>query len=465
MEVRDIHWVMTGTGGELRRGEPRTPVTRISTDSRTVGVGEVFVALRGDRFDGHDFLGAVASAGVAGMVIASDWTGPVPGNGAVVTVRDTRAALGRLAGMYRSEFRLPVVAVAGSNGKTTSKDMLAGLLGGVGPVLSSEASFNNDVGVPLTLLRLGSGHRVAVLEAGTNHPGELAPLLELIRPQFGLLTGIGREHLEHFGDVAGVAKEEGALAEAMDPEGVLVMNGDSGFSDGVAARCRGRVIRFGTRPGDGWRVVSSRADWDGERFELESEVAGWSGGWRVGVPGRHMAVNAAGALAMASRLGVEPDAARGALERFRGAKQRLEVLEAGGVRVLNDCYNANADSMLAALETLYDLPCTGRRVAVLGDMNELGSDSEPAHGEVGVRAARVADALFTQGRHAGRTGAAARSAGAGMVMEEADVDGLIRAVGDYVRPGDVVLVKASRSARLERVTSGLLARLGGGGRS
>jgi len=330
----------------------------------------------------------------------------------------------------------------------------------LGSVHRSEASFNNDVGVPLTLLGLGSGHRVAVLEAGTNHPGELAPLLGSIAPQVGVLTGIGREHLEHFGSLDGVAEEEGTIASVLPPDGLLVLNGDSGFSEGIAARCCGEVVRFGEGAGNAWRVVSSRSTWEGQEFELATPVPGWTGTWRVGVPGRHMAVNAVGALAVACRLGVSAEAARTALAGFRATKQRMEVLEAGGVRILNDCYNANADSMAAALQTLFDLPCAGRRVAVLGDMAELGPASEPAHGEVGMLAVGRADLLFAVGQRAGVTAGAAAASGMDGVSAHADVESLLPVLLETVRPGDVVLVKASRSARLERVTAGLLGRLG-----
>ena len=460
METRDMNWVATATGGTLRPGSAAVRFERVSTDSRTAGPGDLFVALRGERFDAHDFLPEVVARGVAGILVADGCEPRSTGSVAVVTVPDTRVALGRMAAKYRSEFSLPVVCVVGSNGKTTTKDLLAGLVATLGAVHRSEASFNNDVGVPLTLLGLGSNHRVAVLEAGTNHPGELAPLLGSIAPQVGVLTGIGREHLEHFGSLDGVAEEEGTIASVLPPDGLLVLNGDSGFSEGIAARCRAEVVRFGEGAGNAWRVVSSRSTWEGQEFELATPAPGWSGTWRVGVPGRHMAVNAAGALAAACRLGVSAEAARTALARFRATKQRMEVLEAGGIRILNDCYNANADSMAAALQTLFDLPCAGRRVAVLGDMAELGPASEPAHGEVGMLAVGRADLLFAVGQRAGLTAGAAAAAGMGGVSAHADVESLLPVLLATVRPGDVVLVKASRSARLERVTAGLLGRLG-----
>jgi UDP-N-acetylmuramoyl-tripeptide--D-alanyl-D-alanine ligase len=460
MEARDMNWVALASGGKFRSGSAAAPVLRVSTDSRTAGPGDLFVALRGERFDAHDFLPEVVARGVAGVLVAEGCEPRATGNAAVVTVPDTRVGLGRMAAKYRSEYPLPVVCVVGSNGKTTTKDLLAALVAGLGPVHRSEASFNNDVGVPLTLLGLGAGHRVAVLEAGTNHPGELAPLLASIAPKVGVLTGIGREHLEHFGSLEGVAAEEGTIASVLPADGLLVMNGDGDFADGIAARCRAEVVRFGEGVGNAWRVVSSRSTWEGQEFELASPVTGWSGLWRVGVPGRHMAVNAAGALAAACRLGVSVEPARTALAGFRATKQRLEVLEAGGVRILNDCYNANADSMAAALQTLFDLPCAGRRVAVLGDMAELGPASEPAHGEVGMLAVGRVDMLFAVGQRAGVTAGAAAAAGMDGVSAHADVESLLPVLLEAVRPGDVVLIKASRSARLERVTAGLLARLG-----
>lgn len=462
MEARDIGWVVAASGGELCGGNPATRVTGVSTDSRVAGPGDLFVALRGEQFDGHDFVLEVMGRGVAGVMVerarAGEWTGL---GAAVVGVEETRVGMGRMASAYRGEHSPEMVCVAGSNGKTTTKELLAAVLGTCGPVLRSEASFNNDVGVPLTLLRLGAGDRVAVLEAGTNHPGELAVLLGMIRPRIGVLTGIGREHLEHFVDLAGVAREEGALAEVLGEEGLLVLNGDAPFADEIAARSRARVLRFGMGEGNPWRVVKSWSTWEGEEFELVTPKAGWTGRWRVGVPGRHMAGNAAAALAVSSELGVDVDAARQALSGFRGARRRMEVVEAGGVRILDDCYNANADSMVAALETLEGLPCSGRRIAVLGDMAELGAASGAAHDEIGRRAARAADLLFAVGARSAGTAGAARAAGMGRVWAASGVDEVMPWLATEVRAGDVVLVKASRSSRLERVTAGLVGHLRG----
>jgi len=462
MEVRDMGWVVTASGGELRCGDPTTRVTGITTDSRVAGPGDLFVALRGDRFDGHDFVSEVMGRGVAGVMVARARAGEWDGlGGCVVAVDETRGAMGRMAAVYRGEFAPQMVCVAGSNGKTTTKELLAAILGTCGPVLRSEASFNNDVGVPLTLLRLGRGDRVAVLEAGTNRPGELAVLLGMIRPRIGVLTGIGREHLEHFVDLAGVAQEEGSLAEALDAEGLLVLNGDAPFAEAIAARSRARVLRFGFGEGNAWRVVRHGSTWEGEEFELATPRVEWAGRWRVGVPGRHMAGNAAAALVVAAELGVDAGAARQALAEFRGARRRMEVVESGGVRILDDCYNANADSMGAALDTLGALPCEGRRIAVLGDMAELGETSAAAHEEIGRRVARVADLFFAVGTRSGGTAGAAVAEGMKRVWAASGVDEVMPWLKTEVRAGDVVLVKASRSSRLERVTAGLVSQLRG----
>lgn len=449
-------WAAAATRGQLLAGDPATEYRGVTTDSREARAGNLFVALSGDRFDGHDFLPDVAARGVAGVMISAAHAVRAPRGVCVVAVDVPRAGYGRLAGQHRLGFGIPVVCVAGSNGKTTTKELLAALLSTAGETLRSESSFNNDVGVPHTLLRLDAGHRFAVVEAGTNHPGELAALLEIIRPDHGILTSIGQEHLEFFGDLEGVAREEGALAEALPEGGMLVLPAATPFADAIARRTRARVVRVDWDGGRGdWSARITGGDWASTRFEVACPCAGWDGGWTLSLPGRHNVLNAVAAMAVASRLGVDPAAARAALASFRPPRQRMNVVEAGGVRLLDDTYNANADSMRAALQTLSDLPCAGRRVAVLGDMAELGAMAEAAHGEVGRFAAKAVDALFTVGRHASLTASAARAAGLATTAECGDADAAASALAGYVRPGDAVLVKASRSARLERVASAL----------
>src|SRR6267154_2738094 len=259
MDFRSLKFVVAACAGEQLSGSPEATVGRVCSDSRQARPGDLFFALKGDRFDGHDFLAEVARQGATAVVAARD---KVPANlpCAVIAVDDPRRALGRLAAVYRADFDLPVVAVGGSNGKTTTKELLAAVLRQKLKTLWSEASFNNDVGVPVTLLRLEKSHGAAVLEAGTNHPGELAPLVRMIQPRFGVITSIGREHLEFFGDLSGVAEEQGALAELLPVEGKLFVPGDSEWTSRLVGRARSQAVRIGWLPENDWLVAGVRAE-------------------------------------------------------------------------------------------------------------------------------------------------------------------------------------------------------------
>jgi UDP-N-acetylmuramoyl-tripeptide--D-alanyl-D-alanine ligase len=459
METRPLHYFATACGGELRSGSPATPVRRVQTDSRQAAPGDLFVALKGERFDAHDFLGEVAAKDVAGVVVARAQLAKLPAGLPAIVVEDPRTAYGAIAGFYRGEFELPVICVGGSNGKTTTKELLGAVLGRAFPVLKSEASFNNDIGVPATLLQLDRSHQAAVLEAGTNHPGELAPLVRLIAPRIGIVTSIGREHLEHFVDLAGVVQEEGWLPQllpAAGQGGCLLVPGDSPFAGDLIGRTAAQVIRVGFGPANDWRAELRSMDWTGTTFSVNAPNPRWSGEYHVPLPGRHSVPNALYALAVACQLGVEPTAARDGLAEFSPAKQRLNLREAAGVRLIDDTYNANADSVAAALRTLSDLPCSGRRVAVLGDMAELGTATETAHREVGRLSAELGlDLVFAIGRNAQLTAAAAGDRARAFASFELAVEALFHCL----EPGDCVLVKASRSSRLERVVEALVRQL------
>ena len=440
----------------LERGSGEISVQRVCLDSRQAQAGDLFFAIKGERFDGHDFLNEVTARGVAAVVMERRKIPESLPECAVLIVDDARAALGRLAAAYRAEFDLPVVAVGGSNGKTTVKELIASALRQKLTTLWSEASFNNDIGVPLTLLRLEKSHQAAVLEAGTNHPGELAPLVKMIQPKYGVLTNIGREHLEFFGDAAGVAREEGWLAELLPANGRLLVNGDNEWTEEIVRRTRATVVRVGLGEKNDWRAKGIRLDKNGATFRVEAPEAGFSGEYRVNLLGCHQVVNALFAVAVSEELGLGRLAVRDGLAECKPAKMRMQFWEAGGVRVLDDTYNANADSMLAALETLCALPWQGRRVAVLGDMAELGVQSEAAHVEVGRRAAELGiGQLFAIGKMAPVLAAAARKAGLSRVIEFADVEAAKNAVKNFLKPGDVVLLKASRASRLERIAETL----------
>jgi len=451
-----LKFVAEACAGELKRGSGELSIQGICTDSRRVRTGDLFFAIKGERFDGHDFLNEVTARGAAAVVVERDKIpAPLP-ECEVLVVDDTRLALGRLATAYRREFNLPVIAVGGSNGKTTVKELIASVLRQKLAALWSEASFNNDIGVPLTLLRLEKSHQAAVLEAGTNHPGELAPLVTMIQPKYGVITSIGREHLEFFGDVAGVAREEGWLAELLPADGRFFVNGDNEWVEPLARRTRATVVRVGVGEKNDWRARGIRLDKNGATFRVDAAKGEFGGEYRVNLLGRHQVVNALLAVAVGEELGLNRSAVRDGLAECQPAKMRMQFWEAGGVRVLDDAYNANADSTVAALETLCELPLQGRRVAVLGDMAELGAQSEAAHAEVGRRAAELGiGQLFAVGKMAPVMAAAARGAGLSRVIEFTDVEAARNAVKNFLKAGDVVLLKASRASRLERIAETL----------
>ncbi len=438
--------------GELLSGGGAVVVERVCTDSRQAGPGDLFVAIEGENFDAHSFINDVALKRVAAVLISRSKTPAILPDCGVVTVGNTRQALGELAAAYRREFRLPVIAVGGSNGKTTAKELIASLLRQRFNTHFSPASFNNDIGVPLTLLGLEHTHGAAVLEVGTNHPGELDPLVRMIQPGCGVITSIGREHLEFFGDLAGVAREEGGLAELLPADGKLFINGDTDQVENVVSRSKASIVKVGFGPFNAWRAMNVRIAENGMAFEVSAPVPGFCGEYHLPLVGRHQVVNALLAIAVAVELGLTRDEVQTGLAMCRPAKMRLQLSTVRDVRVLDDAYNANADSMRAALETLHELPCRGRRVAVLGDMAELGAHGEAAHEEVGRSAAELGvRQLFAVGKMAPVMGRAARAAGLDQVMEFNDVEMAGRAVRSFLKPGDVVLLKASRAARMERI--------------
>ena len=458
MEERTLQFIAKACAGKQLSGLPETRVRRVCTDSRQVKTGDLFLALRGERFDGHDFLGAVVEKGAV-AVVAERRSVPADCRGCVmIAVEDTRKALGQLASEYRKDFVLPVVAVGGSNGKTTTKELVASVLKQERVTLWSEASFNNDIGVPLTLLRLEESHQAVVLEVGTNHPGELQPLVKMAQPNYGVITSVGREHLEFFDDVAGVAREEGWLAELLPAGGKLFVNGDDEWASRAAERARAQVVRVGFAEGCDWRARAARLDTRGVTFQVDGPEVEMSGEYRIQLLGRHQVVNALLAIAVGMELGLGRASVARGLAECRPSKMRMELWEFNGVRLLDDAYNANADSMVVALQTLRDLPCKGRRVAVLGDMAELGAHSESAHEEVGRRVVELGvDQLFAVGKMAPVTARAARGAGLNRVFEFADVETAASAVKSFVKAGDVVLLKASRATRIERIAARLRA--------
>jgi UDP-N-acetylmuramoyl-tripeptide--D-alanyl-D-alanine ligase len=435
----------------------KQPLAGVSTDSRTTGVGELFVALRGPAFDGHRFLGDAIKRGARALMVEAagvqDGMPEVP----LVVVEDTTRALGALAGVYRSKFDIPVIGIGGSSGKTTTKDMIAAVLGTKFRVLSTEKNYNNYIGVPKTLFGLESKHDIAVVEIGTNHPGELQVLCDILQPTHGLLTNIGAEHLEFFRSLDGVEEEEGVLFDflACRRRGIGFLNADDVRVTGRARGLSKRITYgFSARRTDirGRRLVFSadacaRFDVAGRRLKKPVTIS-------LRVPGRHHALNALAAAAVGMVFGVPGREIQRALAEFRGSDKRMAVIDAGGVRILNDTYNANPDSTIAALETLAAIKVSGKRIAVLGDMLELGGQETAEHRRVGQAAGRLKiDHLLTYGARARTISECSQVPGA-LHYDQKNI--LAEYLVELVGPGDAVLLKGSRGMAMEDIVTFLV---------
>ena len=451
MEPRRLDYIAEASGGRLRNADPRNLATGVSTDSRLVKKGDLFIALAGDRFDAHQFitekLGETAGACMVELARLE-----APLGCPQIVVKDTRAALGCLAKNYRRSFHPMVIGVTGSNGKTSTKRFLNGVLSQRLNVCASPASFNNDVGVPLSLLQLNKSTQAAVFEVGTNHPGEIQHLTEMIQPRFGVITSIGRSHLEFFGSVEAVAEEKGFLAEALPEEGVLFVNGDIPLLNRILARTRSRVVKVGFEEGNDWQVKDWKLGAKGMEFWMRAAALKGSRKFRLAVLGRHQLVNAGLALAVGAELGLTVEELEIGIAQCDGERMRLEWGEFGGVTLIDDSYNANEDSTMAALHTLRDFPSRGARYCVLGDMGELGAFSAAAHSKIGSEAARCqVDYVISVGKWSEKIRQAAKEGGAQSAEAYTNWEAVGKALKNNLRSGDTVLVKASRSAGLDRL--------------
>lgn len=461
MESVTIDQLLFWTRGILvQRGFPHH-VTSVSTDSRTLTPGACFIALAGDRFDGHHFIDDAVAKGATCVVAARQHLIAPPRDVTVILVEDTLDALWSIASGYRRLFSLPLVAITGSNGKTTTKEMAAQILAAMGPVIATEKNYNNEIGVPLTLLRLERQHRAAVVEMGMRALGEIAQLARLAAPTIGVVTNVGPSHVGRLGSIEGVAKAKGELIEALETGGYAVLNADDPLVLKMAGRTRARVVTFGLGPQAdirGERVEHRGID--GSRFMLR-----W-GKERVPVilklPGRHQVMNALAAAAVAHCLGLDARAVQQGLISVR-TEMRMSLQRLGeGVILIDDSYNASPASVRSALLSLGDVQGK-RRVAVLGGMLELGHLAEEAHKEVGKLAAQVGlDRLIGIGAEAKWIVEGARAGGLApsRILHFAAAPDAAAAVSDWAFADDVILVKGSRGFRLEEVSMALRSRFG-----
>lgn len=479
-------------GSWLAKGPASAALSGVSTDTRTIRPGQVFLAIRGERFDGHAMVADAANSGSPMAIIdAPSAVSAMPEGMWVMRVADTRRALLALAGVYRQTLtRTCVVAVCGSNGKTTTVRLLEAVLGVGGGMrgTASPKSFNNAIGVPLTILSASAVDQYLVCEVGTNAKGEVAQLAKVVSPDVAVVTSVGREHLERLGSLAEVAREEASVLEFVRRGTGLALGGGAGIVNADAphllemiATLRDRpgvLIRFGEGPGADVRVMESRTVMREGGVVRTRLVLNDRAAFEVPLAGRHNAINAACAVAVGRRLGLRDEAIAAGLGSARGPEMRLAVSMVGGARVINDAYNANPDSMRAAIEALPPMvEGCGRVVAVLGEMLELGERSAAEHEEAGLHAAtRLSESLGDRlagfvlvgpmmssvGRRGVERGLSTGGVGRVWVEGLADLEGgrLVEAARLAGR-GDAVLLKGSRGMRLERV-AGALAELGGG---
>jgi UDP-N-acetylmuramoyl-tripeptide--D-alanyl-D-alanine ligase len=460
MDPRTVEQIAQWVGGKLH-GAGTGRVTRIATDSRTIKPGEFFVALHGDRFDGHQFLPAVEQTGASGALV-SKYNPKVPAL-PQVEVDDTLAGLQQLARRYRDQLSLKAICVTGSNGKTSTKEMIAAVAGVRHRLVKTVGNLNNHIGLPLTILSARPSDAVGVFEIGMNHAGEVAPLAAIARPNVAVITNIGVAHIGFLGSREAIAAEKATLAQAVPEAGCVVLNMADDFTDWIASRCRARIIRAGIERGDLYACDIEHSE-NGENFTL---ISG-SDKVRVHLPvlGEHMVANAALAAAAGIAIGLTLEECATGLATTAIPGNRLKLQRLGKFFVLNDAYNANPDSMVAALRTAAAIPVKRSRAAALGKMGELGEQSKAGHESVGRAVADLGfDFLVTVGEEAEVIAEAASAGGLKTAIRAKTHAHAVDLLLKYLKPGDLLLVKGSLSAAMDEVVIGLKAAIEGGGKA
>ena len=459
-----INEILEATGGELLCGDETQRFEKVCIDSRSIDPNDLFVAIVGEVHDGHAFISDVVEQGARGLMVNSEKARDLPvsawqtQNIAWVAVSDTTRALGDLAAFHRARTDAALIAITGSNGKTTTRQMTAAVVARKFNTLSTIGNYNNQIGVPLTLLRLAPEHRWAVVELGTNSPGEIARLAQICAPDIGVITNVGPAHLEGLSSLDGVMREKGQLLDHLKPEGKAVLNADDRRVSKIAARTKKDVLFFGLSDKATIRATAVNEKSSGISFNLNLPRESLTVNLKVA--GHFMVVNALAAAAVGQMLGLPAAEIKAGLETFEPAWGRMNILQtASGIHVIDDTYNANPDSMKAAITTLTSLRANNRSVFVAGDMLELGAQTESLHRQVGVWAATAnISKLLVTGEYAEAVAGGAKEAG----MQNENIftgsqENILAALKDTLKPGDWVLVKGSRGAHMDTIVEGLKA--------
>jgi UDP-N-acetylmuramoyl-tripeptide--D-alanyl-D-alanine ligase len=459
MEPVSIGQVVAAMNGRLLQGNPEAVVSGIAIDSRGASPGQLFFAFSGSRVDGHRFVGDALSRGAAAVISRRV---SVHSDQPLIMVEDTLLALQALAGYYRGLFTAPVVAVTGSTGKTTTKDLITGVLAADMLVLKTKGNQNNEIGLPLTLMRLNRHYGAVVLEMAMRGRGEIAALCRIGQPRVGVITNIGMTHLESLGSQQAIAEAKGELLEALPPDGCAVLNGDDPWQRQLATKCRSEVLYYGLEGdvGPGAAVSAQNIVMHGlQGTEFLLRTPQGAAPCRLPLPGRHNISNALAAAGVGSWFGLQPALIARGLANVSLTEMRQEIKQGiRGSTIIDDTYNASPASVKAALRLLADVADRGRTVAVLGDMYELGPETVSGHRAVGEYAAVLQiDCLITVGDLAVEIARGARDAGlpeAGIRVFD-DNRQVIAFMRDFVSSGDLVLIKGSRVARMEEIVATL----------
>lgn len=444
--------IIQATRGRLLQGDGRVIVSGIATDTRSIKPGELFIALNGENFNGHHFVTAAANAGAGAAVVMAE--GDYPSDLTLVRVADTTAALGDIARFHRKRFPIPLIGITGSNGKTTTKDFIAAVLAQEKTIVKTEGNFNNEIGLPLTLLKIGADTEIAVVEMGMRGLGQIARLAQIAFPDIGIITNVGLSHLEILGSQENIARAKAELIEALPQGGLAITNGDDPLVRKMKAGAGVKTVYYGIEAADlDCRADEIRPTNEGMEFTVSTKRGEIS--LRLPLPGRHNIYNALAAVALAVELGITTQSIRNGLAQPNLTGRRLKITKHQGFSIIDDTYNASPTSVMAALQVLSQSG-PGRKIAVLADMLELGPDAATLHYQLGRYAGEHGvDQLFGFGELAREYVTAFNGIYAERGEYFSDKAQLIARLREFVQPGDYVLVKGSRGMKMEEVVADL----------
>ncbi len=447
MVVFTVEEICLATGGSVYKLGSEDKFTGICTDTRKVDPHDLFISLVGEKFDGHDFIEQAMAKGASG-IITSRLDIVIPPNMTVILVNDTLQALQKLAWFHRKRFNIPIVAITGSNGKTTTKDMVAAVLGSKLNVLKTAGNFNNEIGLPLTLLQLTADHEVAVVEMGMRGRGQIKELANIALPTIAVITNVSETHIELLGSIENIAAAKAELLEDIPERGLTILNADDHHVKAMEKQVVSRLTLFGLEQGN-LRAEEIQTDVQGMNFKccVNQERILLS----IPTVGKHNVYNALAAIAVGLEMGLNFDEIRLGLSQFNASPMRLHIQQMGDYMVINDAYNASPMSMLAAIDTLVQV-ATKRRVVVLGDMLELGDIGIEAHRQIGEKLIQCnVEVVVTVGELARHIAKAASEGGIKQVISCTNHDEAEKALQDMLTPGDTILIKGSRGMKMENM--------------